>query len=123
MVELLDPTTLGVGFDTLNFQIALEGSTVIDEMFTDLGDAAAYFDNQTLELAFPVILSSVTRQPFHYSSVTQQTFHYPPPFGSLAPACWDWSEYPDARNLLNKAYTRLLREPFLFGLYVRKCEY
>lgn len=50
LVGLLDPTSLGVGFDTLNFQIALEGSTVIDEMFTDLGDAAAYFDNQTLNL-------------------------------------------------------------------------
>ena len=50
LVGLLDPTALGVGFDTLNFQIALEGSTVIDEMFTDLGGAAAYFDDRTLNL-------------------------------------------------------------------------
>jgi hypothetical protein len=50
LVGLLDPTALGVGFDTLMFQIEIEGSTVIDEMFTDLGDALTYFDDQTLNL-------------------------------------------------------------------------
>ena len=51
LVGLLDPTALGIGFDTLGFQIEMQGSIVTDETFTSLGDALAYFDDRTLTSA------------------------------------------------------------------------
>jgi len=50
LVGLLDPTALGLGFDTLNFQIEMGDTIVTDEVFTNLNDALAYFDDQTLNL-------------------------------------------------------------------------
>jgi hypothetical protein len=50
LVGLLDPTALGIGFDTLGFQIEMQGSIVTNETFTSLGDALVYFDDRTLNL-------------------------------------------------------------------------
>jgi hypothetical protein len=49
-VGLLDPTAQGGGFDTLNFQVTREGAAVIDQSFTDLASALAWFDDHPLDL-------------------------------------------------------------------------
>jgi hypothetical protein len=50
LVGLLDPAGLGTGFDALSFQIELEGLTVLDETFTNVAQALAYFDDETVNL-------------------------------------------------------------------------
>ena len=50
LVGLLDPVAVGEGFDSLVFQIYQEGDLVVDESFTDVAAALAFFDDTTLNL-------------------------------------------------------------------------
>ena len=47
---LLDNQSLGAGFDTLTFSIAIEGVTVVNKAFGTLAAAQTYFDNKALDL-------------------------------------------------------------------------
>jgi hypothetical protein len=49
-VGLLDNKGFGSGFNTLDFEIDLQGLTVVDEAFTTLLAAQAFFDDRVLNL-------------------------------------------------------------------------
>jgi hypothetical protein len=50
LVGLLDPLSSGNGFDSMRFRIQMEGITVEDQIFGNIGTALSYFDDNTLNL-------------------------------------------------------------------------
>jgi hypothetical protein len=51
LLGLLQPTVTGLGFESLRFQVnAGGGAAEIDQVFTDLAPAIAYFSGNTLDL-------------------------------------------------------------------------
>jgi hypothetical protein len=50
VLGLLDAESDGSGFDSLHFEVALSGVTMIDETFTNPADALAYFDDRVVDL-------------------------------------------------------------------------
>jgi hypothetical protein len=55
---LLNPTSTGGGFDTLELTVVLDGNTLVDEQFTDLATATAYFTDHVLNT--PLMGSDMT---------------------------------------------------------------
>ena len=49
-VALDNPRSTGNGFDTLEFRLDKEGTTVLDQSFTSLAAATAYFTDHVLDL-------------------------------------------------------------------------
>lgn len=50
LLGLYNPYGLGNGFDSLHFLVQVEGSSFIDETFTDMNTAFDYFNDNTLDL-------------------------------------------------------------------------
>jgi hypothetical protein len=50
VMALLDTIVGGSGFDLLELEILREGTAIVDETFTDLSDALAYFDDHVFAL-------------------------------------------------------------------------
>jgi hypothetical protein len=50
LVGLLDTSSEGGGFDSLNFQITREGVVVVNQTFLTVADAVTFLDNKTLNL-------------------------------------------------------------------------
>ena len=50
LVGLMNPVSAGGGFDSLRFQIGVEGNLLVDVFFTDRAAAQNYFDDQILDL-------------------------------------------------------------------------
>ena len=48
-ISLLDPTSIGSGFDSLRFRVTHEGSSLIDLTFTDAASALSYFNDRSLD--------------------------------------------------------------------------
>jgi hypothetical protein len=50
VLGLLDPVSVGSGFDLLRYQVIGEGNLLVDQSFVDLAAAMAFFDDQFLDL-------------------------------------------------------------------------
>ncbi len=51
LIGLLDPVTKNNGFDSLHFQLFVEGNLEFDEIFATSGDATTFFDDQMLTVS------------------------------------------------------------------------
>lgn len=58
-IAFLDPASQGNGFESLRLLIRLDGADQVDQTFTDVGSAMAFFDDGVLELADPSALGSL----------------------------------------------------------------
>jgi hypothetical protein len=57
-VGLQDGQATGQGFDSLDFTIIEDGSVILDQLFTSLSSASAFFDDRVLDLGFVSASSS-----------------------------------------------------------------
>ncbi len=58
IIALLDSAADGGGFDVLDFEVTVEGNLVVDEQFTDLAAALAFFNDNVIDLgALDVLVS------------------------------------------------------------------
>ena len=51
LIGFLDPLTQGSCFDSLQFQVFVEGNLEVDETFFNAADADAFFDDQLLTIS------------------------------------------------------------------------
>jgi len=47
----MDTMVLGNGFDSLHFQMFVEGNLEVDQMFATFGDAVTFFNDQVLTIS------------------------------------------------------------------------
>jgi hypothetical protein len=91
LIGLLDPVTKNGGFDSLHFQVFVEGNLEFDEIFATSGDATTFFNDQiltvsdwsmglvgVLDLKFQLDLTASTAGDGFYMNFVTGTVPVPP---------------------------------------------